>query len=263
MVFSLFSLFSLSLFSLSSSFSLSLSFFSLSSLFSFSLFLFSLSFSNNNFFSSFFFPFLSFFSFFSLSFFSLSFLIQFFIFGFLWKDERILVLFRTVGFGAGPGKQTRSCQVQTNKKCFLPYYQNQSLSDCLEHLTFQISKQSLQFSSPNFFLIFSRITFPDILLLCFQKHSYLVSLILDHLQRDRFKIWKFYFLVHNVQLWKLWPSCGCRRSNLQLRFIDVLFLFRWTKCWRLWSWSSITTKWFGLFPTSEWWKGGTNSNYAS
>jgi len=86
-----------------------------------------------------------------------------------------LVLFRTVGFGAGPGKQTRSCQVQTNKKCFLPYYRNQSLSDCLEHLTFQISKQSLQFSSPNFFLIFSRITFPDILLLCFQK-SLLLSL---------------------------------------------------------------------------------------
>ena len=110
-----------------------------------------------------------------------------------------MVLFRTVGFGAGPGKQTRSCQVQTNKKCFLPYYRNQNLSDCLEHLTFQISKQSLQFSSSNFFLIFSRITFPDILLLCFQKHSYLVSLILDHLQRDRFKIRKFYFLVHNVQ----------------------------------------------------------------
>ena len=53
------------------------------------------------------------------------------------------------------------------------------------HQTFSWSSPGSHFPTSSFFV--------------FKSHSYLVSLILDHLQRDRFKIRKFYFLVHNVQ----------------------------------------------------------------
>ena len=53
------------------------------------------------------------------------------------------------------------------------------------HQTFSWSSPGSHFLTSSFFV--------------FKSHSYLVSLILDHLQRDRFKIRKFYFLVHNVQ----------------------------------------------------------------